>query len=263
MLKVHQYQSRPEGFAVNSWLIEAKQSLILIDCQFLVYETTALLEKITRLNKPLEAIFITHPHPDHFNGAGIIAKAFPDARIIATRKTTEGILGCDGPKREFWTPIYKGDYPPSTKYPTERLESGDSVEVAGIKFTLEDVGAGECENLSTIFLPEEQTLFSSDLIYNRAHPWLAEGRSIAWLAQVAAALAKYKRVVRIFPGHGDETTLAGFNAIMIYICRFQQLIREHAADEDVLKLMKAEFVSYSLENLLAYNIPAVRKELNG
>jgi hypothetical protein len=27
--------------------------------------------------------------------------------------------------------------------------------------------------------------------------------------------------------------------------------------------MKAEFVSYSLENLLAYNIPAVRKELNG
>jgi glyoxylase-like metal-dependent hydrolase (beta-lactamase superfamily II) len=242
-------------------LIETKQSLILIDCQFLVSETTVLLEKITGLHKPLEAIFITHPHPDHFNGAGIIAKTFPDARIIATKKTTEGILRCDGPKREYWTPIYKRDYPPSTKYPTERLESGDTVEVAGIKFALEDIGAGECENLSTIFLPEEQILFSSDLIYNQVHPWLAEGRSIAWLAQAATALAKYKRVTLVFPGHGNETTPTGFNAIMIYICKFHQLIREHAVDDDVIKLMKAEFALYSLENLLAFNIPAVRKEL--
>ena len=263
MVKIHKYKSRPEGFAVNSWLIETKQSLILIDCQFLVSEATALLEKINGLNKQLEAIFITHPHPDHFNGAGIIAKVFPDAKIIATRKTAEGIINCDGLKREFWTPIYKSDYPPFTKYPTELLGSGSSVEAAGITFTLEDIGAGECENLSTIFVPGEQILFSSDLIYNQVHPWLAEGRSIAWLAQATAALAKYKRVARVFPGHGDETTLAGFNAIMIYICRFHQLIREYAADDDVLKRMKAEFSSYSLENLLSYNIPAVRKELNG
>jgi glyoxylase-like metal-dependent hydrolase (beta-lactamase superfamily II) len=73
---------------------------------------------------------------------------------------------------------------------------------------LEDFGAGECENLSTIQLPHERILFSSDLIYNRVHPSLAEGRSTAWLAQIPIALAKYKSAQRIFPGHGDETTLA-------------------------------------------------------
>jgi glyoxylase-like metal-dependent hydrolase (beta-lactamase superfamily II) len=234
---------------------------VLVDCQFLVSEAEGLIKMVASLDKPLEALFITHPHPDHFNGAGLIARAFPGVRIISTATTAEGIERSDAPKREFWTPVYKSNYPTFTQFPKERIKSGDSVKAAGIEFVLEDFGAGECENLSTIHLPHEQILFSSDLIYNRVHPWLAEGRSIAWLAQIPVALAKYKRSQRVYPGHGDETTLAAFNQMSIYINRFQELIRLNEADEAVGARMKEEFPSLPLEAMLGYNIPAVRKEL--
>src|SRR5580658_9583256 len=101
MMNIHQYKSRPEGFCVNSWLVETEKSVVLIDCQFLASEAGSLVEKIRRLGgKPLEALFITHPHPDHFNGAGIVATAFPRVRIIATKKTNEGIINADAPKRQ-------------------------------------------------------------------------------------------------------------------------------------------------------------------
>jgi glyoxylase-like metal-dependent hydrolase (beta-lactamase superfamily II) len=188
MVNIHQFKSRAEGFCVNSWILETETSLILVDSQFLVSEVEGLLSQIRKLGKPLEATFITHPHPDHFNGAGLISLEFPRARIISTAQTAAGIERNDAAKREYWTPVYKTDYPSFTKFPTERLESGCSVTIASLEFVLEDVGPGECENMSVIWLPGERILFPGDLIYNRVHPWLAEGRSTAWLTQITLAL---------------------------------------------------------------------------
>ena len=262
MVKIHQFKSRPEGFCVNSWILETQTSLILVDSQFLVSEVEGLLKLIRKLAKPLEALLITHPHPDHFNGAGLISREFPRVRIISTAQTAARIEVIDAPKRDYWTPIYKTDYPSFTKFPTERLESGNSATIAGVEFILEDFGAGECETLSVIWLPAERILFPGDLIYDRVHPWLAEGRSTAWLAQITLALARFRNAVRVFPGHGNETSLAGFNEIAEYIKRFQELIRTTPADAEVVRQMKTEYPGMPLEMLLDPNVSAVRKELS-
>jgi len=262
MVNIHQFKSRAEGFCVNSWILETETSLILVDSQFLVSEVEGLLSQIRKLGKPLEATFITHPHPDHFNGAGLISREFPRARIISTAQTAAGIERNDAAKREYWTPVYKTDYPSFTKFPTERLESGCSVTIASLEFVLEDVGPGECENMSVIWLPGERILFPGDLIYNRVHPWLAEGRSTAWLTQITLALEKFRNALRVFPGHGDETSLAGFNATAAYIKRFQELVRTTPANADVAGRMKAEYPGMTLETLLDPNTSAVRKELS-
>ncbi len=128
------------------------------------------------------ALLITHPHPDHYNGAALIRAAFPQIEIIATQKTFDGIQSSEGPKRAFWTPIHHEDYPPVTAFPTRIAVSGERLSLAGTDFIFEDLGTGECENISKIFLPEHGILFSSDLIYNEVHPWLAEGtlHGMAW-----------------------------------------------------------------------------------
>jgi glyoxylase-like metal-dependent hydrolase (beta-lactamase superfamily II) len=259
--QIHRYYSRPEAFFVNSWIVELADGLVIVDSQFLVFEATALIQKVRSLGKPPVALLITHPHPDHYNGAALIQAAFPQIEIVATQKTFDGIKSSEGAKRAFWTPIHHDDYPPTTAFPTRVAVSGKSLSLAGTSFVFQDVGAGECETMSTISLPDHGILFSSDLIYNGVHPWLAEGRSTAWLQQLVSALATYSRVRHVYPGHGAETDLVGFHAMLHYINRFQILLRTQADFASVATAMKAEFPGYPLEMLLDYNSPAVAKEL--
>jgi glyoxylase-like metal-dependent hydrolase (beta-lactamase superfamily II) len=63
--KVHIHTSSPDAFFVNSFIIEGVKSLVLVDTQFVLSEASVVAEKIAGLQKPLAAILITHPHPDH------------------------------------------------------------------------------------------------------------------------------------------------------------------------------------------------------
>src|SRR5579871_3664678 len=117
---IQRYHSRPEAFFVNSWICELANGLVIVDSQFLISEATALIQKVRQLGKAPVALLITHPHPDHYNGAALIQSAFPQIEIIATQKTFDGIQSSEEPKRAFWTPIYRADYPPTTAFPTRR-----------------------------------------------------------------------------------------------------------------------------------------------
>jgi glyoxylase-like metal-dependent hydrolase (beta-lactamase superfamily II) len=258
---IHRYCSRPEAFLVNSWIIELVNGLVIVDSQFLVSEATALIQKVRELGKPPVALLITHPHPDHYNGAALIQAAFPNIEIIATQNTFNGIKSSEAPKRAFWTPIHHEDYPPTTAFPTRIAASGEPLSLAGANFIFQDLGAGECESIGMISMPEHGILFSSDLIYNGVHPWLAEGRSTAWLEQLTRVLTTYPDVRQVYPGHGAATNRVGFNTMRHYINRFQVLLRTLADHAAVATAMKKEFPDYPLEMLLDYNIPAVAKEL--
>ena len=85
---------------------------------------------------------------------------------------------------------------------------------------------------------------------------------MAWLTQITLALEKFGNALRVFPGHGDETSLAGFNATAAYIKRFQELIRAIPANAEVVTQMKSEYPGMPLEMLLDANISAVRTELS-
>jgi glyoxylase-like metal-dependent hydrolase (beta-lactamase superfamily II) len=260
-LMVHRYSSRVEAFYVNSWIIEFDRGLVIVDSQFLLSEAKGLVKKIQEIAKPPIALLITHPHPDHYNGGAFIKSVFPQIEIISTQKTLDGIKSSEGPKRDFWTPIFHEDYPPVTAFPSKVALSNKVISILNEDFIFEDIGAGECENVSTIFLPGHNVLLSSDLIYNEVHPWLAEGRSLLWLEQITHALNKYSNIKHVYPGHGAATDINGFHRILNYINRFQQLL--HIKDEfkEVATALKTEFPGYPLEMLIDYNIPAVAKEL--
>src|SRR5580692_7467968 len=104
--KIHRYCSRSEAFFVNSWIVELADGLVIVDSQFLVSEATALIQKVRGFRQPPVALLLTHPHPDHYNGAALVQAAFPGIEIIATQKTFDGIKSSEGPKRAFWTPIH-------------------------------------------------------------------------------------------------------------------------------------------------------------
>lgn len=113
--------SSVNGLLSNTHLVLAPAGIIVIDPPMLLSDARAVRDRIRALDRPLAAFVYTHPHPDHVNGATEI-RCELDNPVYATHGTDEVSREIDGPKRDFWTPIYPGDYPPVTTFATELVK---------------------------------------------------------------------------------------------------------------------------------------------
>eukprot|EP01039_Chlorochromonas_danica_P011839 gene11839-13352_t len=184
MTCIHTYTSTPDKFFVNSFIVEGETGLVLIDTQFLLSSARELADRIASLGKPLEAVIITHPHPDHFNGLPVILERFGPLPTYANKPTIDGIATTQPAKRAAWTPVYGKDYPATGALPDHELGPDSVFTAAGVEFRVVDLGPGESSDITVIHIPAADALIASDLIYNRCHPWLAEHRIDQWLDQL-------------------------------------------------------------------------------
>ena len=167
--------------------------------------------------------------------------------------------------------MYKDEYPISTLLPTNIVKSGESLLIDGVNLVIDDLGAGEASDITVIYLPEDHQLIASDLVYYRVHPWLMEGRSQQWLEQLDLVRERYKDVVQVFNGHGEDSTLQGLDEQMDYITLFRSLVDQHRQDgvvsvdrkAEIRKAMLDRYPSYPLDFLIEMNVEAIAKELAG
>jgi glyoxylase-like metal-dependent hydrolase (beta-lactamase superfamily II) len=68
MYRIHTFTAAETGLLVNSYLVETADGVVLIDANLLLSDVRALGARIAALHKPLLGVFVTHAHPDHFNG---------------------------------------------------------------------------------------------------------------------------------------------------------------------------------------------------
>ena len=226
-VRIHVFAAPPEKFFVNSFLVETDEGVVLVDTQFLVSTARALVDRLDALAKPLAAVIVTHPHPDHFNGLPIVLEGRPDVPVFANRATIAGIEATRAAKREAWTPVYGNDYPTLDALPDREVGPDETLLLAGTRFRLIDLGAGECADNSIIHIPEADALIVSDLVYNRCHPWLAEHRLEAWLDQLSHVQAEFGGLATVYAGHGPAGGPELFAAQANYIRAFSSLVRTH------------------------------------
>ncbi len=267
--QVHVYTSSPEAFFVNSFIIEGERSLVLIDTQFVLSEATKLVSQMKELEKSLAAILITHPHPDHFNGLGTVLAAYPETPVYATQLTASGMRATAEAKRDYWTPIIGADYPQSFAWPNATVQDGDRLNIEDMEFLIHDFGPTECSDNTAIALPQIDAVVISDLVYNRVHPWLAEGRSGLWLAALSSARDKFGEANVLYAGHG----VAGPTSIMNEQADYINTVREIVADSleggalaDSAKAkagqrVRSLYPDYPLEAIIDLNLDCIAKEL--
>lgn len=77
------------GSSGNSSFIEHKGVKVLVDAGFSGKKIQDLLEKVGEKASDLDAIFLTHEHNDHSQGAGVLSKRF-DIPIFANAGTWQG-----------------------------------------------------------------------------------------------------------------------------------------------------------------------------
>jgi glyoxylase-like metal-dependent hydrolase (beta-lactamase superfamily II) len=267
--KIHVYTAPADKFFVNSFLIETATGVIVVDTQFLVSTAEELGARLDALGKPLAAVIITHPHPDHYNGLPVLMRSRPSVPVYANQATISGIKATQPEKRAAWTPVYGADYPAADGLPDHMLGPDEMLDIAGTQLRLIDIGPGECADNSIIHIPQADALIASDLIYNGAHPWLAEHRTSSWLRQLDDVQGRFGNVPNIYAGHGQPGTRDLFDVQRRYIQDFRNLVAAHAKGSNLtigaIDAIGAETArgreGWPLEGLIAMNARAVAEEL--
>src|SRR5262245_34605350 len=119
-LTIHTYTAAESGLFVNSYLLETPAGAGAVDTNLLVSDIAALKSRLAALHKPLLGAFITHAHPDHFNGALELVRD-REVPVYATSAVARAIREVADAKRAQWSPVYGAEWPTGTYYPNTEL----------------------------------------------------------------------------------------------------------------------------------------------
>lgn len=175
-------------------IVESKTRLVLVDGQFLGPYARKFRDYADSLGKPIERLYLSHRHPDHWFGLGT---AFSDTAIYALPETIRFIQehGEDS-RKDHWK---MGNLAPDRiVVPHEPARPGEET-IDGVKYVFATVVDTEIDFLLTIRLPEIGVYITQDLIYSGTHLYLTKYME-HWIRVLEEMLVSDSEL--FMPGHG-------------------------------------------------------------
>lgn len=161
------------GFEVASVIVTGKTDAVLLDAQWTLSNAHRVIAEILETGKDLKTIYLTHAHPDHYFGAGTIAEAFPQARVVAVPSEAEVINKQFFGKIEVWEGVIGAHNVCRKAVEVESLEE-DYLELEGQRLEIMSKVMGDMRYNTMVWIPSIKTLYASDVLFNQAHPFTCE-----------------------------------------------------------------------------------------
>jgi glyoxylase-like metal-dependent hydrolase (beta-lactamase superfamily II) len=201
-LVVHRFPVEQEGAFVNAYLVETAAGVVAVDSLLTVSESRAMRRALERLGKPLQAVLLTHSHPDHYAGLAQLVLG-DDVPIIAPQGVIDTITRDDAEKNAIIGPMFGDEWPTKRVFPNTPIRNGESLTFDGVKFTVIDLGPSESPHDSPWVLgDDEKTVFLGDQIYDHKHCFLADGFHREWLENIARLRKRFPDEAIFHVGHG-------------------------------------------------------------
>ena len=272
-LDVTRFAQQGDG-SVNTWILEGDDAVVVVDTQRSLSAGREAALEVVAIGKPLAAILLTHPHPDHFGGLASFLEAFPGTPVYASTATRE-IIASDANGFIAATKAVLGDDAPQQQpLPTHVFEDGEELVFDSIRLLVDEIGRGEADAMTMFYAADINALFAGDVVDNAMTPFMMEGHTLDWLTQLDEISTDYGgRDPMIFPGHGDRGSIALFDEQRELITWVHTQVEAHASDgltdieiDTILAAFDARFPDRPLvaavPDLMRENVEAVAAELS-
>ena len=242
---------------VNAFVISDGTGTILVDATRSSREARELLAIARARGGDPALVFVTHGHPDHYLGLGALRAELPDLRIVvASEAIKQDIAGFSAfMEGAGWLEGEPGMKPGAFDYASIEVLEGTALRTPGgaVLEVRSDYAPAEAEHTSTLYSPDLDALFASDLAYHDVHLWLGVGVSHAHAAtwkETTLALERAYPTATIYPGHGAPTDRGVFAEVRAYIDDLLAIAAASPSDEAAIAAMVEKYPEHRNRDFL-------------
>lgn len=256
--KVSGHTASEQAFAVSSWAIQSDGEIALVDAQMFLSEAQKFVDSVKKLKGEVKTIYVTHAHPDHFFGLAKLKESFPNARIVATPATVEGIQQMGPGALKFYREQFMGGALAkdlATDVVVPEKHEGKTLKVGSAEFDILTFSNAEHANATALWHKDSKQLITGDLAYNKVHLWTKDTPPAGWLTALAE-LQKLKPQ-HVYPGHGTKGSGEVLNQDVQYLKAYQQSIDSSKSAEELAKKVKGgKFASWKVPTVVDFTVGA-------
>lgn len=219
--------SGEKGIFANAYIIESQNGVFVIDSTLTVSESKGLRSQLDSIGKPILAIILTHPHPDHVASVTNLKRS-PDTPVISLESIAKIMNVTEEAKRIQWTPVFEEEWISKWTYPNQYVKNLDSVTFDGLTYKVYDFGPGGDSNSNSVWALETNpnVTFVGDLVFNGFHPYIADNHISDWLNNLDKAKDLLPDTSTIYPGHGRPGSLELLQSQKDFLMAYSDTVKQ-------------------------------------
>jgi len=218
----------------NTGIVIGDDAVMVIDAQ----ATPAMAQDVVRhirtvTDKPVKYVVLTHYHAVRVLGAS----GYGPEHIIASRDTYDLVVerGEQDMKSEIerFPRLFRDvESVPGLTWPTLVFEQSMTIWLGKLRVDLLQLGRGHTKGDTVVWLPQEKTLFSGDLVEYNATPYAGDAYLRDWPATLDAVAALQPQ--KLVPGRGaslqtPDAVQAGLDGTRAFVTAMFACVQRGAA----------------------------------